>query len=680
MSGIIKALSKDISDKIAAGEVVERPLSIVKELVENSVDAGASAITVEIRKGGKEYIRVTDDGSGIDREDLELAFRRYATSKISEAEDLDSIESLGFRGEALASIAAVTRVELITKTRDSRAGSRVLVSGGEIEEISDTACEDGTTIVVRDLFYNTPVRRKFLKPDNSESSMVTDFVSKMAIAYPGIRMRFINNGSILFSTLGNGDLKQAILTVYSPGMVRKLLPVNFSDGDLSVRAYISAPTESRTSRRYQIFFVNGRLVKSRVLESAVFRAYSDKLFEGRHPMVFMFLTAPPGSLDVNIHPSKTEIRFLDEEKVSEFVIRAVRRALLAPEALELGEEDIIADKSSEDLKPQGEAAFARGNVLGDKPSFPGMPNGPIGPLGPFKPSIPPSGDPYLREKLRKEAIEAAQKAMAGKKAPSFSLKDMLEDNEVKPVGAENEEQQAIFTDLRKLREQEPVSPAFPISPEEQSFAKELGVQEEIRPFGVKGPNDFLFSSLDYIGSCFSTYLICRDGDWLYLLDQHAAHERIMFEELTARLERGEADSQMLMIPRIVSLTPADKEAALELLPALADLGFEIDDFGPAELAVKGVPSFMSPEQSESFIEEFFDEGGFRTVKGEIMKDELAMRACKAAVKGGDELSESEARALLKQLDDCENPFSCPHGRPTFIRLSKGELEKLFKRK
>lgn len=678
MSGIIKALTKDISDKIAAGEVVERPLSIVKELVENSVDAGASSITVEIKKGGKEYIRVTDDGSGIDREDLELAFKRYATSKISEAEDLSRIESLGFRGEALASIAAVTRVELITRTADSRVGSRVLVSGGEIEDISETACEAGTTIVVRDLFYNTPVRRKFLKPDNSESSLVNDFVSKMAIAYPGIRIRLINNGSILFSTLGKGDLKQAILTVYSPGMVKKLLPLNSGDGDLSVKGYISAPTESRTSRRYQIFFVNGRLVRSRVLESAVFRAYSDKLFEGRHPMVFMFLSAPPESLDVNIHPSKTEIRFLDEEKVSEFVIRAVRRALLAPEALELGEEDVKADPAPEKPKTEGEAAFTRGNVLGDKPFINGMSHGPIGPLGPIKPGLPPIDDPYFREKKRREAIEAAQKAMAGKKAPSFSLKDVLEDNEAKPVGGENEEQQAIFSDLRKLRDTEPVRPAFPISPEEQSFAKELGVQEEIRPFGVK--DGFLFGSLEYIGSCFNTYLICRDGDWLYLLDQHAAHERIMFEELKARLERGEADSQMLMIPEIVDLTPADKEAALDLLPALSSLGYEIEDFGPAELAVKGIPSFMSPGQSESFIEEFFDEGGFKTVKGEIMKEELAMRACKAAVKGGDELSESEARALLSQLDDCENPFSCPHGRPTFIRLSKGELEKLFRRK
>ena len=326
MSGIIRALAKDISDKIAAGEVVERPLSIVKELVENSVDAGASSITVEIRKGGKEYIRVTDDGKGMSEDDARLCFSRYATSKISEASDLEHIESLGFRGEALASIAAVSRVELITKERGERMGTRVAISGGVFEAVEPAACQEGTTIVVRDLFYNTPVRRRFLKPDNSESSLVIDFFSKMAVAYPGIKMRLINNGSILFSTMGKGDLKQAILTVYSPGMVRKLLPVSFTDGDQSVRAYISAPSDSRTSRRYQIFFVNGRLVKSRVLENAVFRAYSDKLFEGRYPMVFMFLTVPADSLDVNVHPTKTEIKFLDEEKVSSFVIKAVRRA------------------------------------------------------------------------------------------------------------------------------------------------------------------------------------------------------------------------------------------------------------------------------------------------------------------------------------------------------------------
>ncbi|MCF0149842.1 MAG: DNA mismatch repair endonuclease MutL, partial [Firmicutes bacterium] len=340
MTGIIKALPKEIADKIAAGEVVERPLSIVKELVENSVDAGARSITVEIRKGGKEYIRVSDDGKGIAPDQVELAFRRYATSKIESAEDLDRIQSLGFRGEALASIAAVCRVELTTKTHGARIGSRIVVTGGITEEKGDTACQEGTTIVVRDLFFNTPARRKFLKADNAESSLITDFISKMAIAYPGIRIRLINNGTILFSTMGKGDLKQAILTVYSPQLIKKLLPVNGSDGQYSVRAYISAPSESRTNRRYQIFFVNGRLVKSRMLEQAVSQAYSDKLFDGRYPCAFLFLQLPPESLDVNIHPTKTEIRFFEEETVKEFLINALRRALLDPQASELSEQDV----------------------------------------------------------------------------------------------------------------------------------------------------------------------------------------------------------------------------------------------------------------------------------------------------------------------------------------------------
>ena len=676
MSGIIRALAKDISDKIAAGEVVERPLSIVKELVENSVDAGASSITVEIRKGGKEYIRVTDDGKGMGEDDARLCFSRYATSKISEASDLEHIESLGFRGEALASIAAVSRVELMTKERGERMGTRVAISGGVFEAVEPAACQEGTTIVVRDLFYNTPVRRRFLKPDNSESSLVIDFFSKMAVAYPGIKMRLINNGSILFSTMGKGDLKQAILTVYSPGMVRKLLPVSFTDGDQSVRAYISAPSDSRTSRRYQIFFVNGRLVKSRVLENAVFRAYSDKLFEGRYPMVFMFLTVPADSLDVNVHPTKTEIKFLDEEKVSTFVIKAVRRALLDPEAMRVDEEDVGSGLGvSAPSKDAADAPKSRAGV--DLSSL--ISKDEASQKEPFRPSMGMNKDPYLREKLRKEAIEAALRASSGKKSliPQDGDQPRVTVNDLPASRSEKED---LFRDLRTTRNEAPAEDNAVRTTEEQTVIKELAVQEEISGYDRKDNRLFRFTDLEYLGIFAATYIICKKDDWLYLIDQHAAHERVMFEEFTRRLEEGTVSSQILMIPHIVRLTAADKEAALEFLPRLSAIGYTVEDFGPAELAVKEIPSFMEAAQAEAFIDAVFEEASFKAVKGEIMKSELAMKACKAAVKGGDDLKEGEVLALFESLDGCENPFSCPHGRPTFIRLSKGELEKLFKRK
>ena len=327
---MIRALPREISDKIAAGEVVERPVSIVKELIENSVDAGATAITCEIRKGGKEYIRVTDNGCGIPADEAELAFMRYATSKIATVEDLNAIETLGFRGEALASIAAVSRVELITKPAEQKTGTRIRLEGGIAEEITETACEDGTTLIVTDLFYNTPARRKFLKPDNSEAALISDYVSKMALAYPDIRFRLISNGTILYSTLGKGDLKSAILTLYSPQMAKGLVPVD-GEGDtagLKLAGFVSAPAYSRNNRRMQIFFVNGRWVRSRVMEDALEEAFSDKLFEGRHPAAFLFLELDPSAVDVNIHPHKTEIKFFDERGVSDFMIRAIRRSLL----------------------------------------------------------------------------------------------------------------------------------------------------------------------------------------------------------------------------------------------------------------------------------------------------------------------------------------------------------------
>ncbi|MBQ2059591.1 MAG: DNA mismatch repair endonuclease MutL [Firmicutes bacterium] len=336
----IRQLPKDIADKIAAGEVVERPLSIVKELAENAVDAGAGFITVEISRGGKEYIRVSDNGKGIPKDQLALAVRRYASSKIYTEEDLSSIETLGFRGEALASIGAVSALEIVSKPASQSRGAGIRVEGGAESEPYDAACENGTTVIVRDLFYNLPARRKFLRADNAETSLITDFVSKLAIAYPSIRVRLISNGTILFSTTGKGDLRQAILTVYSRAVSDSLLPVDRSDGGIRVSGFVSDPLSGRTSRRYQIFFVNGRLIRSKLIEGALDYAYRDKMFEGRYPAAFLFISVPPESVDVNIHPSKTEIRFFDEQPLRDAVILAVRSALMDPAALAVRDEEL----------------------------------------------------------------------------------------------------------------------------------------------------------------------------------------------------------------------------------------------------------------------------------------------------------------------------------------------------
>ena len=359
----IAELPKQLADKIAAGEVVERPLSIVKELVENSIDAGSDFITVEIKNGGKSYIRVTDNGCGIPKEEVELAFKRHATSKIEKIRDLDSIETLGFRGEALSSIAAVSRTELITKSPEEPVGTSVINEGGNILSVSDTGCPDGMTIVVRDLFYNTPARLKFLKKDNTESSLIIDFISKIALAYPQIRVRLINNGNTLFTTPGRGDRFLAIATVYDPHTAEKMIRINDAEDDIfHLEGYISPPEHTRINRKNQIFFVNGRYVQSKVIERAVSDAYRQRLFEGRYPVVFLFLSVRPELLDVNIHPNKKEIRFDDEDRVSDFVTVAIKKGLNQKDAV--GEITFRKDASEE--SPEKTAEMKKKTLSGSR--------------------------------------------------------------------------------------------------------------------------------------------------------------------------------------------------------------------------------------------------------------------------------------------------------------------------
>ena len=607
----IRALPREVADKIAAGEVVERPLSIVKELVENSIDAGASAITVEIIKGGKEYIRVTDNGCGIPKDQLSLAFTRYATSKLRTEEDLSDIETLGFRGEALASIAAVSRTELISKTSGARSGARICISGSETVLIEDAACEEGTTIIVKDLFCNVPARLKFLKPDNTESALVTDYVSKMALAYPGVRMRLISNGSILFSTPGKNSLKAAVLTVYSQKTAQSMVQVAASEGDMLIKGYVSSPTVSEKNRRKQVFFVNGRLISSRVLENALARAYSDKLFEGCYPFCFIFLELDPRTLDVNIHPHKTEIRFYQENEVYDFVVRSVRRALLDPQAMQIRQPAEEKDAGPSDLSLRGHFGPDEGAerpLRADDAAFPGTP----------------------------ETVSVS--------APSFSSSPYS----------------SVFEGLRKKEEEA------------------SQVQEEL--FEYNADRRLRFSGLSCLGQVFGTYLILTDSEGLYIMDQHAAHERVMYERLLKSFNDQPDSSQQILTPVIIELTPAQMQCSAEAAAILTELGYELREFGPASYAVSSVPGFMDLSEAEDFALEFFSAAFDEKTRIQAKKNEITMRACKSAVKAHDKLSADEIRQLLNDLDKCENPFSCPHGRPTFLKYSEYELEKLFKRK
>lgn len=624
---MIRALPRELSDKIAAGEVVERPVSIVKELIENSLDAGANSITCEIRKGGKEYIRVTDNGCGIPSGEVELAFMRYATSKIATEDDLNAIGTLGFRGEALASIAAVSRVELITKPAEQKTGTRIRLEGGVAEEIVEAACEDGTTIIVTDLFYNTPARRKFLKPDNSEASLISDYVSKMALAYPNVRFRLVSNGTILYSTLGKGDLKSAILTLYSPQMAKGLVSIegeSASDGERNLAGFVSAPAYSRNNKRMQVFFVNGRWVKSKVMEDALEDAFSDKLFEGRHPAAFLFLEVDPRSVDVNIHPHKTEIKFYDERGVADFMIRAIRRSLLKQEG--------IAESSgiAAPMNREAETVYAK---------------------------------PYTPEE---DSFELDGQEESLRETEFLSIVDI---NQL-PTPSKTERTDDLFAKMR-----------------EESDRENLQVQEEIAVYGSKGSlrstedtPRFLFSGLTIVGEAFATYIIAKDEDTLYLIDQHAAHERILYEQLIRIFNGAEAPSQPILAPVLLQLGSASKATVIEKLALLNELGYRIEEFGMGDVILKEIPACMSLQEAEDFAVSILEQDTGKTSGLQLKREELTGNACKAAVKGGDKLDLLEMQELFAALDRCENPFSCPHGRPTLIRFSQSDLERQFKRK
>ncbi|MGN0659429.1 MAG: DNA mismatch repair endonuclease MutL [Emergencia sp.] len=622
---MIKVLEKNIADKIAAGEVIERPVSIVKELVENAIDAGARSITTEIKNGGKSLIRVTDDGCGIEKDQAETAFLRHATSKIASMQDLNAIGTLGFRGEALASIAAVTRTELITKVRTEKLGTRLLIHGGEVLTKEGTGCPDGTTIIVSDLFYNTPARRKFMKSDSAESARIIDFMSQIALAYPDIRFRFINSGNVVFSTTGKGDVLAAILSVYKLKEYQNLVPVDFSRNGTSVTGYISGPALSRTSRRSQIFFVNGRVVSSRVIEKGVSDGYRERLFEGRYPVAFLFLQTDPSRLDVNIHPNKKEIRFDNEAEITDLVAEAVRQALGTKAAVP-------------EIRDTGRI-FRRED--------------------PVKAEIPGASQ-------REEQVDIKQ-ILSSKK------RDIPQQTSFRGESISRTGEGELPTDI----------------PQQPSMVREKETEYKSSPAEAGAPVislespaavPFDFEDLTVTGTIFDTYITAVDGESFYLIDQHAAHERVFYEKLVGEYLAEEKLRQPVLTPLIIEVPLTVKENEYDWLDSLRDMGFSIENFGQNSYIIREIPTFMDLSEAEDFVRTYIDSISDGTrIANTVVISKLITRSCKSAVKAHDRLSMEEIRALMKQLAACRNPFSCPHGRPTFIRMSKYEIEKMFKR-
>lgn len=636
---MIKVLEKHIADKIAAGEVIDRPVSIVKELLENSIDAGASSITVEIKNGGKSYIRVTDNGCGIDEADMETAFRRHATSKISSAEDLNAIETLGFRGEALASICAVSRVELISKTNKSKSGKRVVVEESQVLFKESIGCPDGTTVTVRNLFFNTPARQKFLSSDNGESRRIIDMVSRIAISYGEIKITLINGSSKVFSTQGKGNIFNSIVSVYGSDIGRDLLPVEMQRGRFKIKGFVSAPSASAASRSRQIFCVNGRIISSKLLEKALDDAYKEKLFHGRFPVAFLFMYMPADKLDVNIHPTKKEIRFDDDFEVMDFVTKAVKSALTVREALP--EIRFEAVESSNKFKESA------GKYPKDK------------------------DDNILFSEDGQEAkLEEAD--ITSREYQAFSSLSK-EENKSRPENIFSEKSRKFHGDSSQVDIKNILTTI-----RAEDAKKNENEREILEPKPADGPFDF--RDLTYKGSIFNTYIIAEAADDFYLIDQHAAHERIFYEKLLAQYNASEKSQQQLLMPLNFNVSSAVTQTEENWLKSIENMGYAIEYFGNKTYIVREIPAFMQLSEAEDFLRDMFNEIDEKPdLTNRRILDKIIMRACKSAVKGGDRLSEEEIDGLMKDLRNCVNPFSCPHGRPTFIRMSRYEIEKMFKR-
>ena len=623
---MIRVLDKFIADKIAAGEVIERPVSAVKELVENSVDAGAHSVIVEIRGGGKSYIRVTDDGCGISPDEAETAFLRHATSKIEHITDLSNIRTLGFRGEALASIAAVSKLTIVTRTHDRSAGIRMMMHGGRVVSKETAGANQGTTIVVEDLFYNTPARRKFMGTDAREGSAVIELIQQYAVCYPDIRFMMVRNGETVFTTRGDGDALNAIQTLYPDTDHADLIPV---EGE-HVSGFVSDPGTTKSTRRGQLFFVNGRLVDSKVIEKGIEAGYGGRVFSG-YPIAILFIDADPSEIDVNIHPGKREIRFLKAQEISEQIAAAIRAAMQRKDSIPAG-----------------------------------LPAKSLQPAEPVKNAEP------LRSAETAEPAEAAASAPAADasedSAGSFSTVTEASGSAVEETAPVYTGEQSSFREylgsLRREPVQEPSRAAF--RPSEDAPAV--------------GP--FCFDDLEYCGYLFDSYIVMQSQDTMYLIDQHAAHERVFYEEFTGHYLSGNKYSQPVLTPFTISVSADVYYMSREWLDPLREAGFEIDDFGADTFIIRAVPSYMNLSEAEAFARSWLEGLEESEVSGQndTVIDKLIMRSCKSAVKAGDRLSRMEIDDLIRKLSACSNPYCCPHGRPTFIRYTKYEIERSFRRK
>lgn len=723
----IHILNSETIDKIAAGEVVERPSSVVKELVENAIDSGAAAVTVEAKEGGIEFIRVTDNGCGMEESQLRRAFLRHATSKIESAEDLARVSSLGFRGEALSSIAAVSRVEVITKTADSITGTRILLEGGTETDFSQVGAPDGTTFLMRNLFFNTPVRRKFLKQPATEGGYIADLMEHLALSRPDISFRLTLGGQMKFHTSGSGDLREVIYRIYGRDVAGALVPVSAAKDGIRVEGYLGKPVLVRSNRNFEIYFINGRFIRSNVISRAVEEGYREYLMQHKFPLCVLHITMDPGCVDVNVHPTKMDVRFSDAISFCAFLTETVRQAMrsreMIPEASLSSEKELRADRMAEKKNRQNQPApepfeknrgtayrvMEETQYAADRPKQQDFTGNPVwnrvkgcsadpfsnseeeqnGKLPPESGQVNPA---FVRKPVKEESV--ADFSGVGEEEEPFFI-ETSEFTETTETGeaarsVEPSESAEAAGSMEVSRSTEPSEPAEAAGSVELSgFVEPLGFAESHNT--VDGVQLNLFeekiltadnrSRFRIIGQVFETYWLIEFEEKLLMIDQHAAHEKVNYERLMKRYREKNALSQGLLPPVIVSLSGQEQGVLKENMDTFAALGFEVESFGGSEYALRSVPvDLYGCGEREMFLEVLdgltggADFGGIR-----VIEEKIASMSCKAAVKGNNRLSTAEAEALIDELLTLDNPYNCPHGRPTIIAMSKSEMDRKFKR-
>lgn len=638
----IRLLDNNLINKIAAGEVVERPASVVKELMENSIDAGATSITVEIKEGGISLIKITDNGKGIPKEELKTAFLRHATSKLRTLDDLEDIMTLGFRGEALSSIASVAQVEMITKTKDSQVGHKIVINGGVVEKEEESAGNNGTVFAMKNLFYNTPARRKFLKKPATEGGYVSEVVNRIALGHPEIAIKYINNGNTIMQTNGSGDVKSVVLYIYGRQMASQMIETSYSKDGFTVEGLIAKPELSRGNRNYENFFINGRYIKSNIVQNAVEEAYKGKLMVGKFPVFALNLKVPANTVDVNVHPTKLEVRFSDDNLIYDIMYNAVLKALKKTELIPEVTWDKPKKVKSDNVQGTLED-IAFNNTVEKKAEN-------------IETKTVVENDFKYDDKPIFSNQSVAEKAPEPKNPVLNAINKVYQEpycNEEKPI--------------EKPAETENISE----KPEEKPILNEQK-EEKRKPF---------FNNYRIVGQLFATYWIVEQNNCMYLIDQHAAHERALYEDFTEKFKNSQISSQQLLQPIAVNLSEGEKVIVEENMELLESFGFEIEEFGARTYAIRAVPYVFNSPSNVSFFMDIVDTLADKNLKSiyDTKEDAIAMMSCKAAVKGNDRLSYSEAQELIQRLLSLQDPFTCPHGRPTIIEMTKYELEKKFKR-